>query len=171
MPGLGELKFYDVPGENFKAQDNLDDTKILFIDGFLAFIDGKSRASTALEKFETSLAKLERLVSKSPQEKYGSIYDMPISIVLTKFDQKLKSYVDESNPELAGAYFDENYHNTIENIISIFPDNKKYSGSALGKHINDSSYELELYLRGLSNSENVFDTIIEKYTNIKFFAS
>ena len=96
---------------------------------------------------------------------------MPISIILTKFDQKLKSYVYESNPELAGAYFDENCHNTIENIISIFPDNKKYSGSALGKYINDSSYELELYLRGLSNSENVFDTIIEKYTNIKFFAS
>ncbi len=32
---------------------------------------------------------------------------MPISIVLTKFDQKLKSYVDESNPELAGSYFDD----------------------------------------------------------------
>ena len=53
------------------------------------------------------LAKLERLVSKRAQEKYGSIYDMPISIVLTKFDQKLKSYVNESNPELAGAYFDD----------------------------------------------------------------
>ena len=48
MPGLGELKFYDVPGENFKAQDNLDDTKILFEDGFQALIDGASKSSTAL---------------------------------------------------------------------------------------------------------------------------
>ena len=53
MPGLGELKFYDVTGEIFKAQDNLDDTKILFADGFLALIDGESRASTALENLET----------------------------------------------------------------------------------------------------------------------
>ena len=75
MPGLGELKFYDVPGENFKAQDNLDDKKILFEDGFQALIDGASRSSTALENLETLLAKLERLVSKSAQEKYGSIYD------------------------------------------------------------------------------------------------
>ena len=47
--GLGELKFYDVPGEIFKAQDNLDDTKIVFADGFQALIDGASRSPTAIE--------------------------------------------------------------------------------------------------------------------------
>ena len=62
------MKFYDVPGEIFKVQDNLDDTKILFEDDFLALIDGASRSSTVLENLETLLAKLERLVSKSPQE-------------------------------------------------------------------------------------------------------
>ena len=55
MPGLGELKFYDVLGEIFEAQDNLDDTKILFADGFQALIDGASRSSTAIENLETLL--------------------------------------------------------------------------------------------------------------------
>ena len=171
MPGLGMISFYDVPGELFKAADKYDETKIFFADGFLALIDGASRASKALEDLKASLAKLDKLVSKDIIEKYGSIENMPIAIVLTKFDQKLKSYVDESNPELSGSYFDENCHNTIENVISLFPSNKKYKGSILEKHINDSSYELEHYLRGLSNSENTFDSIIENYTNIKFFAS
>ena len=53
-----ELKFYDVPGEIFKAQDNLDDKKILFADCFQVLIDGASISSTALENLETLLAKL-----------------------------------------------------------------------------------------------------------------
>lgn len=49
------------------------------------------------------------------------------------------------------------------------PKNGVYAGSALERHIDCSSYELEHYLRAAHGAGEILDALKQKFSNIKFF--
>ena len=164
LPGLGKMYFYDVPGELFKNNNMEINRNAYNADCFIALIDGDKQdgggAKSALSDLKQALSRLN-----------GS-QDKPIAIVFTKHDKMLKEYVNENSQVAINSCFDENCHVVKENMLELMPKNHKYKGSLLERHINDSSYELEHYLKGLNNSsegKNTFEDIISGYKNIKFF--
>ena len=56
-------------------------------------------------------------------------------------------------------------------MISLFPKNRRYRHSELERHIDCASYEIQHFLKNLNREESgVYNQIIQKYHNIKFFA-
>ena len=94
--------------------------------------------------------------------------DMPIAVVLTKHDTRLAEYaVSGAGGADRADCFDENCHIVREDVLGMMPKNGVYRGSALERHIECSSYELEHFLR--RNEARLLDEIKKKYRNIKFF--
>ena len=158
---LGSVYFYDVPGEMFEP-GKIDKVRALdMADCLIAVIDGSPKREDPVGDLVETLEKIPRLSSSSSDKK---IENMPIAIVYTKHDLKLTDYLgEERNKDFC---FDENCHVVRENIIGMLPKNGKYEGSALERHIDCSSYELEQYLKSRNNN---FNTLKQKYKNIKFF--
>ena len=156
---LGHAFFYDIPGEMFRNSNTTHVRALNMADCLLAVIDGSSERIV-----DDLLTTLQRI----PHISEGNIdmRSMPIAIVFTKHDLKLSEYAKkEGNMEFC---FDSNCHVIKENVIELFPKNGKYEGSALERHIDCSSYELEHYLRARGNSEQMA-TLKANYKNIKFF--
>ena len=65
--------------------------------------------------------------------------------------------------------FDENCHIVREDMLDLMPKNGVYAGSALERHIDCSSYELEHYLRAAHGAGEILDALKQKFSNIKFF--
>ena len=177
MGDLGFLNFYDVPGEAFLSGFYKDTLRTFSVaDGIIAIINGdtihsyddKSHANNdrPLLALKESLDRITKL-SKSDVK----LADMPIAIVFSKLDLKIRNYLNTEDLNLLNSCFDENCHNLREDMLSLFPKNRKYKGSDLERHIDCSSYEIEHYLKSLSSDDSsIYDTIVKTYHNIKFFA-
>ena len=158
---LGYAYFYDIPGEMY-TYGNTDKVRALdMADCLLAVINGAPEVSDPIGELLTTLEKIPSL-SKTKMD----MKNMPIAIVFTKHDLKLTDYLGK---ERSNEYcFDENCHVVRENIIGMLPKNGKYEGSALERHIDCSSYELEHYLKA-RDANGKYSKLKEDYKNIKFF--
>lgn len=161
LGNLGHAFFYDVPGEMF-TRDNTSTVRALdMADCLLAIINGEKKVDDLVGELLTTLERIPYL-SKTKID----MENIPIAIVFTKHDLKLTDYSDKA--EDAEFCFDENCHVVRENIIDMFPENGVYEGSAIERHIDCSSYELEHYLKA-RDTGGKFARIKENYKNIKFF--
>jgi hypothetical protein len=130
-------------------------------DCLLAVINGAKEIEDPVGELVTTLERIPNL-SKNDID----MSTMPIAVVFTKHDLKLADYVEKE--EEKEFCFDENCHVVKENIIEMFPKNGVYEGSALERHIDCSSYELEHYLKA-RDKDGKFARLKEKYKNVKFF--
>lgn len=176
---LGFTYFYDVPGEAFMAKTKEPLRTFNVADGIIAIIDGEklSASRSAGKKADNeSLNPINNLKDtlEAIQQLAGNSVDLsnvPIAIVFTKLDLKIWQYVDSDDQSVKNKCFDDNCHILREDMISLFPKNRRYHGSELERHINCSSYELEHFLRNLNEEEKgKYEAIVKKYHNIKFFA-
>ncbi len=174
LPEMGFTYFYDVPGEAFKSDKKLRTFDVA--DGIIAIINGdtlnkgdgissKKNDRPLLELFE-SLKAIKKLANETVDLEH-----LPIAIVFTKLDLRISNYLNSNAEDKINACFDENCHNLREDMISLFPKNKRYKGSEIERHIDCSSYEISHYLKSLSEDDaDIFNQIIGTYKNIKFFA-
>ena len=176
MGDLGFLYFYDVPGEVFKPSYKEKLRTFDVADGIIAIINGDSERKTStgntrnisypLLELDEAIKAIKRLSNDGVK-----IDKIPIAIVFTKLDLRISTYLTNPTPDRIDDCFDENCHILRENMIELFPKNHKYHGSQLESHIDLSSYEMEQYLQSLPDSEKkIYDSIVSKYSNIKFFA-
>lgn len=158
---LGYSYFYDIPGEMFTLE-NTDKVRALdMADCLLAVINGAPEVADPIGELLTTLERIPSLAKSKIDMK-----NIPIAIVFTKHDLKLTDYLGK---EKSNEYcFDENCHVVCENIIGMLPKNGKYEGSALERHIDCSSYELEHYLKSRDTSGK-YKKLKDNYKNIKFF--
>lgn len=158
---LGYSYFYDIPGEMFTLE-NTDKVRALdMADCLLAVINGAPDIDDPIGELLTTLERIPLLAKNKIDMK-----TMPIAIVFTKHDLKLTDYLGkEKNKDYC---FDENCHVVRENIIAMLPKNGKYEGSALERHIECSSYELEHYLKSRDTSGK-YKKLKDNYQNTKFF--
>lgn len=179
MGDLGFMYLYDVPGEAFMSKNKKQLRTFSVADGVIAIIDGEKLSasrSAGKEEASTRLSPIKNLYDtlESISELAGNEVDlanMPIAIVFTKLDLKIWQYVDSDDQGVKNKCFDDNCHILRENMIALFPKNKRYRGSELERHIDCSSYELEHFLRNLNTEEKkMYESILQKYHNIKFFA-
>lgn len=161
MGSLGHAFFYDIPGEMFTRENNIKVRALDMADCLLAVINGAKEIEDPVGELVTTL---ERIPNLSKNDIDMSM--MPIAVVFTKHDLKLADYVEKE--EEKEFCFDENCHVVKENIIEMFPKNGVYEGSALERHIDCSSYELEHYLKA-RDKDGKFARLKEKYKNVKFF--
>lgn len=164
---MGFVYFYDVPGEKFKGDDRDKLRSVDMADCFIAVVDGNSAAasSTPLRQMKDCLDRLEEMAVDPGKLRLA---DMPIAVVLTKHDTRLAEYaVSGAGGADRADCFDENCHIVREDVLGMMPKNGVYRGSALERHIECSSYELEHFLR--RNEARLLDEIKKKYRNIKFF--
>lgn len=168
MGNLGFIYFYDVPGEKFN-QDSMDKIRSVGLaDCLIAVIDGAKEggASAALSELSAAMGRLKTSTSRAQDFK-----NMPIAIVFTKYDLRLKDYIPDDNPVSVGKCFDDNCHVVREDIISLLPKNGVYTGSDLERHIDCSSYEIEHFLKSASSeSAQILNSIKNDFRNIKYFA-
>ena len=161
MGDLGHMFFYDIPGEMFTRENNIKVRALDMADCLLAVINGANEILDPLGELLTTLERIPMLSKNLIDMK-----NIPIAIVFTKHDLKLTDYVDsEADKEFC---FDENCHVVRENIVDMLPANGVYAGSALERHIDCSSYELEHYLKA-RDSGGKYARLKENYNNIKFF--
>lgn len=161
MGDLGHMFFYDIPGEMFTRENNIKVRALDMADCLLAVINGANEILDPLGELLTTLERIPMLSKNLIDMK-----NIPIAIVFTKHDLKLTDYVDsEADKEFC---FDENCHVVRENIVDMLPANGVYEGSALERHIDCSSYELEHYLKA-RDSGGKYARLKENYNNIKFF--
>lgn len=161
LGNLGHAFFYDIPGEMFTRENTVKVRALDMADCLLAVINGANEIEDPVGDL---LATLERIPDLSKNK--IDMKSMPIAIVFTKHDLKLSEYVERE--EDAEFCFDENCHVVKENIIEMLPKNGVYEGSALERHIDCSSYELEHYLKA-RDTDGKFAKLKENYKNIKFF--
>ena len=167
MGNMGFVYFYDVPGEKFKGDDRDKLRSVDMADCFIAVVDGNSTSasSTPLRQMKDCLDRLEEMAVDPGKLRLA---DMPIAVVLTKHDTRLAEYAMSGAGGADRAdCFDENCHIVREDVLGMMPKNGVYRGSALERHIECSSYELEHFLR--RNEARLLDEIKKKYRNIKFF--
>lgn len=161
MGNLGYIYFYDIPGECF-TQDNRSEVRALdMADCILAVINGSNEVTDPLGELMITLERIPLLSKKN-----FDMENIPIAIVFTKHDMKLVDYVDDKSQK--EYCFDPNCHVVREDVIGMLPKNGVYEGSALERHIDCSSYELEHYLKARDKKDN-YKRLKEKYKNVKFF--
>lgn len=161
LGNLGHAFFYDIPGEMFTRENTVKVRALDMADCLLAVINGANEIEDPVGELLTTLERIPVLSKNKIDMK-----SMPIAIVFTKHDLKLSEYVERE--EDAEFCFDENCHVVKENIIEMLPRNGVYEGSALERHIDCSSYELEHYLKA-RDTDGKFAKLKENYKNIKFF--
>lgn len=161
MGNLGHAFFYDIPGEMFTRDNTVKVRALDMADCLLAVINGAKGIEDPVGELLTTLERIPILSKKKIDMK-----TMPIAVVFTKHDLKLTDYLENKDDE--GLCFDENCHVVRENIIDILPTNGVYEGSALERHIDCSSYELEHYLKA-RDVDGKFAKLKENYKNVKFF--
>ncbi len=161
LGNLGHAFFYDVPGELFTRAALAKKTRAVdMADCIIAVINGaKEIENPVVEVFET-LQRFKDLANT----KAVDMKNMPIAIVFTKHDLKLTDYVFDGDK---GDCFDENCHVVREDILGMLPKNGVYEGSALERHIDCSSYEIEHYLKAKDSQS--YENLKKHYKNIKFF--
>ncbi|MBO7390634.1 MAG: hypothetical protein J6U39_04215 [Clostridia bacterium] len=160
---LGYAYFYDTPGEMYQFVNNEKVRALDMADCLIAVIDGAPEKPDPLGDLIATLEKLPQLV-EDPQRL--DMKNIPIAIVYTKHDLKLTEYLGKNKNR--DNCFDDNCHVVRENILEMLPKNGKYKGSALERHIDCSSYELEQYLKAKCDPEKL-KVLKEHYENIKFF--
>lgn len=183
MGELGYLYFYDVPGERFMDKDKQPLRTFSIADGIIAIIDGEklsaARGAGKGKKKTTDSESVNPITNLNDTLKaitdlagHRDLTDVPIAIVFTKLDLKIKQYVESTEASVIEKCFDDNCHILREDMISLFPKNRRYRGSELERHIDCASYELQHFLKNLTSEEerNVYEQILKKYHNIKFFA-
>ena len=161
LGNLGHAFFYDIPGEMFTRDNTIKVRALDMADCLLAVINGANEIADPVGELLTTLERIPLLSMTKIDMK-----SIPIAIVFTKHDLKLTDYLDKA--EDAEFCFDENCHVVRENIIDMLPKNGVYEGSALERHIDCSSYELEHYLKA-RDTGGKFARLKENYKNIKFF--
>ena len=175
---LGFIYLYDVPGECCK-KPNKPLRTFSIADGIIAIIDGEelsasrgagvnlqgSKSMNPINNLFDTLENIHKLAGNR------DLTDVPIAIVFSKLDLKIWQYVESNDPKVRSKCFDDNCHVLREDMISLFPKNRRYRGSEIERHIDCSSYEIQHFLKNLSTEEkSAFDQIMKKYHNIKFFA-
>ncbi len=169
MGRLGFLYFYDVPGEVLTMRYSFKARSVDMADCFIAVINGDPLHITAGSKV-TPVDEMKEALEQLEKMRSGGIgKDTPIAVVLTKHDLKLSDYIDKSDRERLLSCFDENCHIVREDMLDLMPKNGVYAGSALERHIDCSSYELEHYLRAAHGAGEILDALKQKFSNIKFF--
>ncbi len=158
MGNLGYGFFYDVPGEvldaalvtsnRLRAVKNAD-CLVLIINGY----DEKYLGD--------SIKEVQDKVLKAAYNVLGErLYKIPIAIVLAKFDMIMD-------------VFDDNCHILRENILHMIDTDKAkrgiYRGSAVQKHIDYSSYEIEHYLT--SKGQEDFVKSMRAFNYCRYFAA
>ena len=161
MGNLGYVYFYDIPGEMFTRENTAKVRALDMADCLLAVINGDKKIEDPVGELLTTLERIPLLSETNIDMK-----TIPIAIVFTKHDLKLADYID-NDADLEHC-FDDNCHVVRENIIEMLPKNGKYQGSAVERHIESSSYELEHYLKS-KDRDGKFSRLKENYKNIKFF--
>lgn len=157
---LGYMYFYDIPGEMFTLNSGSEKVRALdMTDCLLAVMDGDPEVQNPLPQLVTALERIPSLSNKKLD-----MENMPIAIVFTKHDQKLSGYSSRGTNQ--NNCFDANCHVVRENIMALFPQNGRYEGSLLERHIDCSSYELQHYLKSRDTGRYAE---LKKYKNIKFF--
>ncbi len=174
---LGHMYFYDVPGEYFLPNKFPQLHSIDVADGFIALLDTYYETDDTPQKTKTSnlnltpaenlVLALSQLQTLSPQGR-ADLKEVPVAIVLTKIDHHYDEHYDPRNAKFKDV-FDPNCHVTQRNMAELFPKNGKYEGSDLQIHIDNSSYEIEEYLKGKQWGKYI-DKIKEMFPNVKFFA-
>ena len=188
---LGYAYFYDMPGElivNYVKTNRIDYQKSKAFansDSIIAIVDGYPNADNAQlsiaernrltiqglnntinflkEYYKVSDAKIN-LDHTQNQNVIRNISEVPIAIVLSKYDMRLASTSLDSPDECFG----ENTHVTMEDMD--FKHSKKYEGSEIQRHIDASSDEIRSFFLSLAGGKEIIESI-EKYTsNIKYFA-
>ncbi|MBP5091955.1 MAG: GTPase domain-containing protein [Bacilli bacterium] len=177
LGNLGHMYFYDVPGEYFiENQINGRLHSVDVADGFIALLDtnyesdekeqNADKSKKNLTPADNLVSALEQLKKLSPEGR--DLKNIPVAVVLTKIDHHYDEHYD---PRLAQFkdVFDPNCHVTQKNMAQLFPKNGKYEGSDLQVHIDDSSYEIEEYLKGKKWGKQI-NAIKAMFPNLKFFA-
>lgn len=161
---LGHAFFYDVPGELFTSNQNVQLHCFDVADCFIAVMDGAKSSDEAVSNVSNALEKLREMSGKR-----SDFSKMPIAVVFTKQDMRLVEYSDTDRKDI-GMCFDPNCHVTIEDMTSLMFHSRRYKGSELELHVERSSYELEHFLRS-GNSDTVakYNMLKKTYSNLKFF--
>ena len=182
---LGFVYFYDIPGEPFKLDSSVDKLPMLDIaDALIAVIDGDPHTGSGAGAYQTVSDALLHLnttlscvIHKSELDE-DKMKKMPIATVLTKCDKRFIENDKAKDPDvyrrIADSCFDPNCHICIANTAEIVKgaeSTKKYKGSAVREHIENTSYEIEHFYKAADDDgRNSFNNIKKEYLNLKFFA-
>lgn len=169
MGKLGYSYFYDIPGEAFSEGKKLEANGLKMANCIIAIIDGESINKKGKNPLGELTACLNKVVSSYEEDQREQLFKMPIAVVYTKLDLYLKEHRD-SKSACAEYTFDQNCHITRENIYNILPKNGVYKNSILERHIDNSSYEIEHFIKSFKDSTDMFEKTISQFENIKFFA-
>ncbi len=174
MGNLGFINLYDVPGEIFSPSSVEKNRAFDIADGIMLIVDGDVRNSTSsirqVNPFIVATNSLKQ-IAKIGTDSAKNFSDIPLAIVFTKLDLKLKEYTPKIDAASINECFDENDNIAREDIISLLPKNGIYKGSELEKHIELSSYELEHYLKSANDeTKKAYKDLLHDYNNVKFFA-
>lgn len=175
---LGHIYFYDAPGEYYMAENHFASLHSVDVaDGIIALLDTCYDDDTTKSKKKgvganTSPAHrlveaLRRLRDLSPTGR-DDLRELPVAVVLTKIDHHYDEHYDPRTAKFNDV-FDPNCHVTQKNMAQLFPKNGRYEGSDIEEHINNSSYEIEEYLKGKNWGDEVKE-IKAMFPNVKFFA-
>lgn len=161
---LGFAYFYDVPGEVYNGGKACRAVKMA--DCLIALIDGNKPKEVAVAALDHALKKLPQMAQKTGEK----LADIPIAIVLTKYDKLLEEYAD--GQEALQQCFDENCHIVREDMSVLFPKNGIYEGSELERHIDCASYEIESFFLSIGNNSgrSILKGIKNTFPKYKFFA-
>ncbi len=186
---LGYAYFYDVPGEVVKSRDyskvkafTSSDCIIAIVDGYpkpfddntgkemmdnlspedrnKSTIDGLEKTIDFLKKFyedENAKTNMEKTIHNTMAR---NIKEVPLAIVLTKYDMRLPSTSQSKIDECFG----ENTH--VSNGDMEFKPVKKYEGSEIQRHIDASSDEVRSFLCSLQGTTRNGVDIINEIENL-----
>lgn len=159
MGNLGYGFFYDIPGELFNLRDG-DSGSLRGVrnaDCLVLIINGRNQADIK----DSIIEVMDNLsVAKDLKGSEEAFYNTPVAVVLTKFDR-------------LQDVFDENCHVLRENMLYMIDRDRrgkkgKYAHSAIEKHVDCSSYEIEHYLA--SQGVGDFVNYMRNFTYHKYFA-
>ena len=167
MGSLGNIFFYDLPGEVFKNETYTKARSFKMANSIIAIIDGEKviNDGNPLGELDSSLEKLTKYYKNHGMDA-SLLRELPIAIVFTKMDTFFSDYSKSKH-----GLLDSNCLITKEDFNDVLPKNGHYRHSNLERHIDVSSYEIEHLLRQSegAGSKTIKDIKV-KYRNIKFFA-
>jgi hypothetical protein len=154
--GLGDkgyAYFYDAPGESV-VLGTVDTLRtVIHADCLIVIIDGIYDGIDESTIFD-SVAYADKVLSKAHGLRGDSLYNIPIAIVISKFDNFIEA-------------LDENCHIVRENMLKML-NKETFEGSEIERHINFSSYEIEQYLKSIGCA--AFVNKLNNYKYLRFFA-
>ena len=146
---MGYAYFYDLPGESVMDSKAYNLRTVEHADCLIVIIDGYDKNS-----LKNAVVYTQNALEKALKVRGESLYDIPIAIILSKFD----NFIND---------LDKNCHIVMEDMLKML-DEETFEGSDIARHINCSSYELEHYLKSQDCAR--FLNTFNNYKYLRFFA-